>query len=273
MFGIERMTKKIYWGLLIAIALTGCGMLSASLRYPWHTVSEQEIGNLSARLRDKPRDVRFREWYEERAKLDIPRKVLNDSGTGLLALAATLAVLRLLTGFPLQDSRSPKWRWLFIASYLTALAVQVPSSFWYYGLRQSRFEYPTWGDSIIIGVFQTFMACAVFAVIGCLLWWPFLAKSRFPARLFVWPENQIRFNVIVSLGFGTFTALCLIAVPSEVRDGNLGGILMALVLAYLFLSVRAGLVTRQAEESKNSSSEPSPSPYSSPAAGSESGEA
>ena len=273
MFGIERMTKKIYWGLLIAIALTGCGMLSASLRYPWHTVSEQEIGNLSARLRDKPRDVRFREWYEERAKLDTPRKVLNDSGTGLLALAATLAVLRLLTGFPLQDSRSPKWRWLFIASYLTALAVQVPSSFWYYGLRQSRFEYPTWGDSIIIGVFQTFMACAVLAVIGCLLWWPILAKSRVPARLFVWPENQIRFNVIVSLGFGTFTALCLIAVPSEVRDGNLGGILMAVVLAYLFLSVRAGLVTRQAEESKNSSSEPSPSPYSSPAAGSESGEA
>ena len=115
--------------------------------------------------------------------------------------------------------------------------------------------------------------CFPVRIIGCLLWWPFLAKSRFPARLFVWPENQIRFNVIVSLGFGTFTALCLIAVPSEVRDGNLGGILMALVLAYLFLSVRAGLVTRQAEESKNSSSEPSPSPYSSPAAGSESGEA
>ncbi len=195
-------------------------MLSASLRYPWHTVSEQEIGNLSVRLGDKPQDVRFREWYEERAKVDTPRKVLNDTGTGLLALAAILAVLRLLTGFPLQDSRSPKWRWLFIVAYLIALAVQVPSSFWYYGLRQSRFEYPTWGDSIIIGVFQTFMACAVFAVVGCLLWWPYLAKSRFPAALFAWPGNQNRFNVIVSLGFGAFTALCLIAVPSEVRDGN-----------------------------------------------------
>lgn len=248
-------------------------MLSASLRYPWHTVSEQEIGNLSARLRDKPRDVRFREWYEERAKLDTPRKALNDAGAGLITLAATLAVLRLLTGFPLPDSRSPKWRWLFIAVYLTALAAQVPSSFWYYGLRQSRFEYPTWGDSIIIGVFQTFMASAIFAVVGCLFWWPFLARSRFPSELFVWPGNQIRFNVIVSLGFGAFTALSLIAVPFDIRDGNLGGILMAFVLAYLFLSVRAGLVTRQAEQSKNKSFEQSPPPYSSPATGSATGEA
>jgi hypothetical protein len=260
------MTKKIYWSLLLAIALAGGGMLSASLRYPWHTVSEQEIGNLSARLGDKPREVRFREWYEERAKLDTPRKVLNDTGTGLLALAATLAMLRLLTGFPLQDSRSPKWRWLFIVAYLIALAVQVPSSFWYYGLRQSRFDYPAWGDSIIIGVFQTFMACAVFAVVGCLLWWPFLAKSRFPATLYSWPGNQNRFNVIVSLGFGAFAALCLVAVPSEVRDGNLGGILMTLVLAYLFLSVRAGLVTRQAEKVKDRTSEPPVAPYSEPAA-------
>jgi len=241
-------------------------MLSASLRYPWHMVSEQEIGNLSARLGDQPRDVRFREWYEERAKLDTPRKMLNDTGTGLLALAATLAVLRFLTGFPLEDSRTPKWRWLFIIAYLSALAAQIPSSFWYYGLRQSRFEYPTWGDSIIIGVFQTFMSCVVLAVVGCLFWWPFLAKSRFPSTLFAWPGNQIRFNVIVSLGFGAFTVLCLAAVPSEVQDGNLGGILIALVLAYLFLSVRAGLVTRQAEKLKDRSSEPPAAPYSEPAA-------
>jgi len=257
-----NMTKKIYWGLLLVLTLTGCCMLVVSVRRPWHTVSEQEIGNLSSRLADKPRDIRWREWHEERPKLDGPRKMLNDTGTGLLALAATLAVLRLLTGFPLQDSRSPKWRWLFIVVYLIALAVQVPSSFWYYGLRQSRFEYPTWGDSIIIGVAQTLMACVVLAIVGSLLWWPFLAKSRFPAALLAWPVNQVRFNLIASLGFGALTALCLIAVPSEVQDGNLGGILMALVLAYLFLSVRAGLVTRQANNLKDRTSEP---PYSEPA--------
>ena len=90
-FGTQTMTKKIYWGLLLAIALTGGSMLSASLRYPWHTVSEQEIGNLSARLRDKPRDVRFREWYEERAKLVFAS---HDSSIRLGATASSLAFSR-----------------------------------------------------------------------------------------------------------------------------------------------------------------------------------
>ena len=249
------MIKKVYWLILIAIALAGGGMLGASIRYPWHTVSEREIGELSARLADKPRDVRWHEWYEERPKLDSPRKVLNDTGTGLVALAAVLAILRLFSGFPLPDARAPKWRWLFILTYLTALAAQVPSSFWYYGLRQSRFEYPTWGDSIIIGLAQTFRVCVVFAVVGCLLWWPFLAKVRFPAPLYAWPPDQKRFNLIVSLGIGAFTALCLTTIPSEVQNGNPGGVLIGIVLTYLFLSLRAGLVQRQAEKPKLESSE------------------
>lgn len=244
------MTKTIYWSLLLAIALAGVSMLGWSLRYQWYTVSEREIGELSARLADKPREDRFREWHAERSKLETPRKMLNDTGTGLVALAAVLGLLRLLTGFPLRDSRTPKWRWLFIVIYLAALAIQVPGAFWYLGVRQSRFEYPTWGDSIIIGIAQTFMTCVVFAVIGCLLWWPFLAKSRFPAALFAWPTRQRRFNLIVTFFFGGFAVLSLYSTVSEVRDGNVGGIFMAVVLAYLLLSVRAGLVVRESGKQK-----------------------
>ena len=255
------MKKKTYWYFLLGLFLLGLAMIGSSLRYPWYTASEQAIGELSTRLANAPRDVRFREWYQERAKLDTPRSMLNDTGTGLLTLASILAILRLSTGFPLRDARSPRKRWLFVLIYLTALAAQVPASFWYFGLRQSRFEYPVWGDSIIIGISQTFIACVAFAVIGSLLWWPFLAVCRFPAMLLAWPANQRRFNLIVSLGFGAFAALSLIAVPSEVRDGNIGGILMAVVLMYLFLSLRAGLAIRQAEKTLEKNSEQSAAGY------------
>jgi hypothetical protein len=114
----QQMTKTSYWPLLLALFLAGLAMLGWSLRYPWYTVSENELWELSARLAGKPREDRFREWYTERAKLETPRKMLSDTGTGLIALAAVLGVLRLATGFPLRDSRTPRWRRLFIVVYL-----------------------------------------------------------------------------------------------------------------------------------------------------------
>jgi len=242
------MTKTRYWLLLSALLVAGLALLGWSFRYPWYTVSEKELWELSDRLASKPREDRFREWFAETARLATPRKMLSDTGIGLIALAAVLGVLRLATGFPLRDSRTPRWRWLFLVVYLLVLAAQVPASFWYYEHRADRIEYPPWGDSIGIGIAGEVVACVVFAVVGCLLWLPFLALSRFPAELYAWPQGQRRFNIIVTIAFGGLAGLSLFSTVGEVRDGNVGGVLLALVLAYLFLSLRAGLVARQAEK-------------------------
>jgi hypothetical protein len=242
------MTKTRYWLLLSALLVAGLAMFGWSFRYPWYTVSEKELWELSDRLASKPREERFREWFAETARRETPRKMLSDTGIGLIALAAVLGVLRLATGFPLRDSRTPRWRWLFIVVYLLVLAAQVPASIWYFEHRADRFEYPPWGDSIGIGIAGEVVACVVFAVVGGLFWLPFLALSRFPAELYAWPQGQRRFNTIVTIGFGGLAGLSLFSTVGEVRDGNVGGVLLAMVLTYLLLSLRAGLVARQAEK-------------------------
>lgn len=229
---------------------TGVGFYVWGYRYPWFNVPEDEVWDLSSRLEGKPHDQRFREWYLERKKLETPRKSIQDAGQGLVALSLILAILRISSGFPLEDAISPRWRWLFIATYLAALAVQFPASIFYYVQRQARHDYPTWGDSIVIGIAQSSLTAMFYAAVGCVLWLPFLAKVRFPAPLFAWPSNQTRFNMIVTIGCGLFTALCLWMTPYYVIDGNVGPIIMTVVLAYLFLSLRAGLVLGHAEQTK-----------------------
>ena len=175
--------------------------------------------------------------------------MLSDTGTGLLALAFVLGVLKLSTGFPLRGSRTPNRRWQFIVIYLFTVATIIPNSFWYFGLRQMRHEYPLWGDSIIIGIFYEILGCALLAVIGGLLWWPFLANSRFPAPLFAWPRKQPVFNTIVTIVFGGLALLFLFDNKfGSIRGGDISGVWLSIVLVYLLLSLRAGIVTRRAEK-------------------------
>ena len=131
--------------------------------------------------------------------------------------------------------------------YLAALAIQIPCSFLYFTQRQARHDYPSWGDSIGIPIAQSIINSIICAVVGSLLWWPFLAKARFPANLYEWPPNQRRFNIIVTIGCGLFMALSLSSIGYDVVDGNMGPIIGAVVMIYLLLSIRAGLVTRKTE--------------------------
>jgi hypothetical protein len=234
--------KAAYPTSLFACLLAGAAMLAVSFRYPWYRASRPELLEISAALADKPRDVRFREWHEETKRRETPRKTLHDVGVGLMSLAVVLGLLYGFTGFPSPHTTAPKSKWRFIALYLGALAVQVPAAFYYYAQRQDRFEYPPWGDSIIIGIFQTVLACAFLAVAGTVLWLPFLWRSKFPARLFAWPVGQTRFNAVVTTGCIVFVALCLFGVVFAILDGSIGGVVTGTVLAYLFLVMRAGLV-------------------------------
>jgi hypothetical protein len=244
--------KRIYLMALLLCFIAGVGIYASSFRHSWYTVSKQELGALSQRLADKPRDERWREWYDQTARLETPRKTLHDLGIGVSAFAVVLAVLHFTFGFPLKRSRTPKKKWMFILVYLLALAAQVPASVYYLGHRQSRFEYPPWGDSIIIGLFQTVFGCAVFAVIGSLLFLAILWKATLPADLFVWSRSRPVASTIITVIFGALAALCLSLIPDPVRDGSVGGVIMTTVMLYLFMSARAGMVEYQLMKTGNS---------------------
>ena len=234
--------RTIYNIILALCLLAGIGLYASSFRYQWYTVSEQEMGRLSQRLADKPREVRWREWYSERKALEPPRKSLHDAGIGLMALAVTLGVLRFISGFPLKDARTPKNRWSFMGLFLLALALQVPASVYYLGHRQSRFEYPTWGDSTGIGLVQTVFGCIVSAVIGTLFFLLVLRKATLPANLYVWSGSRPVSSTIITLLFAVPAVLCLLLIDSPIRDGSIGGVIMTMTMLYLFMSARAGMV-------------------------------
>ncbi len=244
--------KRIYLMALLLCFIAGVGIYASSFRYSWYTVSKQELGALSQRLYDKPRAERWREWYDQTEALETPRKTLHDLGVGVSALALALAVLHFSFGFPLKQSRTPKKKWTFIAVYLLALAAQVPASVYYLSHRQSRFEYPSWGDSIIIGLFQTVFGCVVFAVIGSLLFLALLWKATLPANLFVWSRSRPVASTIITVIFGTLAALCVTVIPDPVQDGSVGGVIMTTVMLYLFMSARAGMVEYQLIKTRNS---------------------
>lgn len=232
--------------------VAGFGLFAASLRYSWYTVSEQEISELSRRLADKPRDERWNAWYEETEKLETPRKSQHDLGIGLISLASVLDLLYIAFRFPLIQARTPKKKWTFILIYLLALASQIPAAVYYLGHRQSRYEYPTWGDSIGIGLSETLMTSVFFAIFGTLFFLVLLWKASFPTHLFVWSRSQPIASSIITLIFGLLGVACLISLPYSVMDGSIGGVIMSAVMLYLFMSIRAGMIQYQLLKRRNS---------------------
>lgn len=234
--------KSVYRILLGVCLLVGLTLYGWSFRYPWYTVPEQELRSLAERLADKPRDIRWKEWYEGRKALETPRKALHDTGVGLAALAVTLAVFHFGAGFPLKGSRTPGKRWQFIGLYLLALALQVPASVYYLGHRQARHDYPCWGDSIGIGLFGTVFACVLFGIVGTLFFLAVLWKTRLPANLYIWSKEHSITGCVITALCVLSVAVCLVSIEAPVRDGSVGGVIMTVTLLYLFLSARAGLL-------------------------------
>lgn len=240
-----KLLSKSYVAFLLILAVAGMGYILSSIRQPWYP--EEAVKELVIRTEGLSGNMRNQEWWTGRSQLISPRVRYTDFGLGLIATSGMLGFLLHIGGVPLRDAHSPKNRVHFIVIYLSAIGIQCLTSPFYYGLRQHRFEYPPWADSMGIPISVEFTACIFIAILGSLLWWPFLAASRFPARLLVWPQKQQLFNVVISI---LLTACCIppaCLFPSYATSGNIGGVATTVVSLYLILSIRAGLVTRWAE--------------------------
>ena len=217
----------------------------ASLRYDWYTVSKDEAWQLSARLQDLPHAERWTQWYMERPKLETPRKRMVDCGSGLVALAVMLGAFFVTTRFPSAKAVTPQRRLFLVLFYLGAFAVQTPLSLFVLGMRQHRFDYPTWGDSIIIGVFNTLICSVVLGGIGLIILLVVLAFAKFPAPLWVWSSERKIFSTVISVMFGIPVILALLLLAVSVPYGHLGEIVLTTMFIYLFLSLRAGIIAKK----------------------------
>jgi hypothetical protein len=214
------------WPFFIALCFfIGLGLWSSSFCYPWYNVPESEVHQLAYRLEELPRDTRWKLWNTELKKLETPRKSLRDIGIGVLTLSCALAALYAIFRFPLYDAKTFKSRTSCLIVYLLALAVQIPYETYFLWHRLRRGDYPVWGDSIGIGLYQNAHLCVVLAVIGTPLLALLLWKIRLPCRIFIWAHAHITLNLIVIGLLSPFVLLSLFILCAGVVDGHSGEVI------------------------------------------------
>ena len=171
-----------------------------------------------------------------------------DCGSGIVMLAVMLGALFATTRFPSSKAGTPRWRLFLVLFYLGALVVQAPLVMFVLGMRQRRFDYPVWGDSIGIGIFQTCTTTVVLGGIGLVLLLVTLAFVKFPVTLWVWSSGHKVFSTLISVAYGILIAFVLLLLVGDVPMGKLGSIVVDVVLIYTFLSLRAGIIEKKRQQ-------------------------
>jgi hypothetical protein len=143
--------------------LAGGGLIWRACQIPVYTDADAPA-RLSVELEKLPREQRFEEWYTQLAEYETAHKRIYDWGQGGAALgiggllgAAWLAARKKFSRARGQVALTVMW--------LLAWATQVPCVAWYYGVRQQRFDYPVWGDSIGIPMFSRIIMSIVSAIV------------------------------------------------------------------------------------------------------------
>ncbi len=137
---------------------------------------------LSHKLQDLPREERFSQWYQQLAQHETSRKRLTDLGRGLIALGLGISIGAIFLHWLPKTNGKRVGVW--IAAFWTILwAIKFPLTIWYYSVRQSRFDYPVWGDSIAIGVFQDCIAWVFGFIVFSILLAALMIRHRFPVSV------------------------------------------------------------------------------------------
>ena len=222
--------------VLVLIGLTGVGLVVYSISLPVYT-DPSAPGRLSEELGDMPREQRFDEWYARLATYETAHKKLSDFGRGLIAATAGLAVAVGLI------SLYQKRIWMRRLSVIVCVWVglwllRIPFTTWYYYVRQNRFDYPTWGDSVGIPMIQESFSWMVGSIISSVLLRLLLGGRPLPTRVhFILPQSPSSWLRAVLLTFWLFSLIFFAVVG--VVDGNEGAVFCCLVasaILVLFLS-------------------------------------
>lgn len=163
-----RALSRLLSAILIVL---GVGLVLYATTLPVYTdpsAPERISNQLEPRPNDTGKDVmeaRFHEWHAQLRSYETAHKRLSDLGRGL----GTAGLGLLLTDVFFYCYHRYRWMRTVIAlliCWVTLWAMRLPLSVWYYGLRQQRFDYPVWGDSIGIGIFEDWCAWTVGAAMS-----------------------------------------------------------------------------------------------------------
>ena len=217
--------------------MAGGLLILKSQSYPWYEPHGPEVLDYSGLSWEN----RTGYWEKKSAELETPRKLLHDSGQGVIALAATLGFLYFSYGFPFRGAQTPASTRKVYTLYVIALFLQVPASFYYYLHRFSRYEYPPWSDNLRAPVILTAIVCFSIAVIGIIIMDTLLSFGRMPASLYVWSGNSRTLHVFIALAAVFLCGLCVAGIGLSIMDGDMGMVITLTVSFYIILSLRAAL--------------------------------
>jgi hypothetical protein len=167
--------------LAAVILLGGFAVFFSAQSLPVYT-DPKAPEELSHKLQDLPREERFSQWYQQLAQFETPHKRQTDLGRGLVALGLGIFIGTLFLHWLPKTNGKRVGGWIAVY-WIILWGIKFPLTVWYYSVRQARFDYPIWGDSIAIGIFQDCIAW----VFGCIAFSAFLAalmiRHRFPASV------------------------------------------------------------------------------------------
>jgi len=230
-------TRKAYLGILVLMVVAGAVLVLQSREFHWYEPHGPEVLDYS----ELSREYRTGYWKKKSAELETPRKLLHDSGQGLMALAITLGFLYFSYGFPFKDAQTPFSTRKVYTLFVIPLALEVPASFYYHWHRFGRFEYPPWADSIRTSVILTAIVCFSIAVMGIIIMDTLLSFGRIPANLYVWPGSNRTLHVFIALAAVVLSGLCMAGIGLSVLDGDMGMVIILTVTFYIILTLRATL--------------------------------
>ncbi len=218
--------------------MAGSGLLVYSTKWPVY-IDETAPERLSEKLKPsgdlKPGDLdaRFKEWLSKLPAYETPNKKFSDLGRGLCA--AGLGML-LASGVWVLYHRSA-WmrtaRAMFVL-WLILWAARIPLSMWYYGLRQKRFDYPVWSDSIAVGIYKDGLTWMIGAVISSLVLAALVKGYRFSPRIRLLRPQSI-YGWVRATIVALWIALLAEGVISGIPDGDEGTVLPSIVASVVLL--------------------------------------
>lgn len=189
------------------------------------------------------------EYFQSVRELRTNRNALMNMGLSLVSLSATLLVgaflLKLRRWADLADIESPRQASRIYALGSLFWLALIPAAAVIYKFRFDRGDYPWFADAILIPI----MGQTILVIIGFPLLLLFLRvyapRGAYPARLFESFPEMSSSDLGNEVVFFILGAANLYILATMFVTGDFAGLPSALVLLYLLLSARAGLINRQ----------------------------
>jgi hypothetical protein len=216
--------KRLASTLHLLLMAAGTALLFIAVCIPVYT-GDGFPQRLADQLSKSPTPNQSEEWYSQLHAHETSHKVLSDWGRGLLSLSISLWLT--LQGFRAFGSLPVKYRKItFYVVWVSLWGFRAPASAWYYGLRQSRWDYPIWADSIAIPIATESITWAVGALVTTPLIWLLLLRRELPSQLNWPPARPLGVTAwLRHLFLGLWMLLLVVLIAVGVPDGDEGAVI------------------------------------------------